>query len=277
MIVLFGTLGDQLFQWSFGEMLRGRGARVVADTSRCRPLQIGPLLQDWERLPVVVGLAGATAYRAEVTSLWRGYVTEHRRRYDADLLSRAESGRYVIGGFRSLLYFAEQSDAIRSKVTEFAENALTPEGRALLQHLRRQEDLAAFDVRRGPAGQTAGANGATGKALPSRYYGQAWEHLQADGFRSRIWFTDDAAWVRESLAGPDDLLVAGGLVTATAGRIALMSACRGRVLSNSSSVWWAGFLGRQPDAGGAVVAPARWFVQERLSPGDLLAAGWQLR
>jgi hypothetical protein len=272
-VVLFGSLGDQLFQWAFGEALRVRGARVVADASRCRPLQIEPLLEGWDRLPAVIGLAGAQAHRADVSSLWRGYVTEHQRHYDADLLGRAEHARYVVGGFRSLRYFAPRTDPVRARVAAFAESALTEEGRQLERLLRDQHDVAAFDVRRG---YPAMANGGRQKVLPTGYYEQAWERLTAHGFRRRAWFSDDLTWVSEKLAGPDDLLVDSGMVTANAGRLALMAACRGRVLSNSSSGWWAGFLGRQPEQGGSVVAPARWFVQERLSPGDLLGAGWQL-
>jgi hypothetical protein len=253
-VVLGGGLGDQLFQWAFAETLRGRTTRLVADATRCRPLQIEPLLDGWSRL-----------HRVDLgRRVWPGYVVERRPGYDEDLLVRARTGRYLVGAFRSLRYFGAEQDRVRSTVLGFAEDGLTGDGRAVLRYLRQADDVVAVHVER------------DGR-LPGSYYRQAFTGLAGQGFRRRLWVSDDPPWVARTLAAPDDLLLEDSLVSTQAGRIGLMSACRGRVLSTSTSAWWAGFLGRQPGEDGAVVAPARWFVQERLSPADLLAPGWQLR
>lgn len=263
-VVFSGGLGSQLFQWAFAQTLRGHASRLAAETSRCRTLEIEPLVADWARLSAMVGIAGATVHRADIARRWPGYVVERRRRYDEDLVERARTGRYLVGGFRSLRYFAEEQERVRGLVGRFAEQGLTGDGRAVLRYLAQEEDIAAVHVRR------AGT-------LPRSFYQQAFTRLNELGFRRRLWLSDDLSWVSKHLAAPDDLLLEPSLVSAPAGRVALMAACRGRILSDSTSAWWAGFLGRQPDEEGAVVAPARWFVQERLSPADLLAPGWQLR
>ena len=57
--------------------------------------------------------------------------------------------------------------------------------------------------------------------------------------------------------------------------MALMAACRGHVLANSSFSWWGAWLDARPDKW--VIAPRRWFsakTERTLSTNDLYCLGW---
>ena len=72
-------------------------------------------------------------------------------------------------------------------------------------------------------------------------------------------FSDDVAWARQNLATaglPVEFLPRGDAV----GDMALMSLCRGFILSNSTYSWWAQYLA---DPGRAVWAPDRWYAHTK--------------
>jgi len=268
-LVLQGDLGNQLFEWAFGEELRHRGTRVIVDASRCfrdQGLEIGPLLEGWPRLPDAFGVATAAAYRNDWVSRWPGYVVESQFGFDPHLLERAQAGRCVVGYFHSPVYFAPHADEVRQRVLAFASDALTRDGRAVRRYLSEHPDFVAVHVPPDEAllpSQRAGR-----RAQVVRDLDQEWQQLRRRGFAWRVWFGDDLGWVSQDLAGPGDLFVNESLMTRREGELALMAACRGRLLSSSTLSWWGGWLGQQPATGGVVVTHRRWEAD------DLVCDGW---
>ena len=96
--------------------------------------------------------------------------------------------------------------------------------------------------------------------------------MRERGLTSPIWFSDDVAFVRRELPGPDDLVCPHDAAHTDAGELAIMSVCRGRIIANSSFSWWGGWLG---DPHGPVIAPRRWFVDRETDLGDLIPRSWQ--
>lgn len=299
-LALQGGLGNQLYQWAFGTALRAAGVPLAVDVTRCRghrPLAIEPLIRDWPRVPRVVGLP--------LAALTRGRSTLRRPvrlvrddalaggEYDDALVAAIVSGGshrpqppgqarpglagpapwYLLGYFQSPRYFQEVRAQVTEQATAFVRSQLTPEGEQLYREWAGREDSVAIHVRRGDYLTDAAAAATHGVMAPSYYQG-ARELLDGQGLRRVAWFSDDLPWVEQTLARDGDRLITGeGLCTADGGEIALMSACRVRVLANSSFSWWAGFLGRPSSPERPIIAPAAWYKDGR-STGDRIMPGW---
>lgn len=88
-------------------------------------------------------------------------------------------------------------------------------------------------------------------------------------------FSDDIASARDLLRGLKDAVYLGGDVERPWEDIALMSACRGHVIANSSFSWWGAWLA--PAADKWVIGPRQWFApayQRTISTNDILCPGW---
>lgn len=272
-VALQGGLGNQLFQWAFAEALRRRGHHVQFDTLRCRgdrPLSIEPLLD---------GIAIASRWGA-VTRL-----AIHRllpqllnvvSEADLDVRDRGgalKGGRpvYLIGYFQAPAYFGEVADDVRARVSAYLRTMVTDTGRDFIDGAHESNSVAVH-VRRGDY-VTNPAAAAHHGTLGVDYYTQALRQVRMDPTARVTWFSDDLHWVRDNLAAEGDSLCADEWSTEPGGEIALMASCRTRIIANSSFSWWAGYLGRQPEVGGRVVAPSSWFAQND-KPSDLIPDSW---
>ena len=273
-IAIQGGLGNQLFQWAFATSLRQDGVQVRFDTVRCRgdrPLAIGPLLDGFTRGSTVGALTRAAAHRHAPG--WLELVEEGEFGFDEELAELARAERcYVAGYFQSPRYFENVAENVRRLALIFLESSLTPTGADFADELSRENSIAVH-VRRGDYVTNPVAAGHHG-ALKESYYDRALGSLRPEPSARVIWFSDDLEWTRNNLAAPGDQVCPSGLTTGAGGEIALMAACRTRIIANSSFSWWAGWLGAQADHGGRVFAPRRWFVNDEASTHDLLPESW---
>lgn len=273
-IALQGGLGNQLFQWAFATALRDDGVDVRFDTVRCRgnrPLVIGPLLDSFVQGSTVGGLSRAAAHR--FAPGWFKPVEEEQFGFDEGLVSLARSERcYIAGYFQSPRYFERVAADVRGRALTFLESFLTPTGIAFRDELFG-ENAVAVHVRRGDYVTNPVAAGHHG-TLQQSYYERALDSLREESGTRVIWFSDDLGWTQDNLAAPGDQVCPSGLTSGAAGEIALMAACRTRIIANSSFSWWSGWLGRQSDGAGRVFAPRQWFVNEEATTNDLLPESW---
>lgn len=277
-LALQGGIGNQLFQWAFGHRLRSAGVEVVVDSVRCRghrPLALGPLLDGWPRLSRPVGLTLAAAHRAGRRVPGVHTLTDAALAAADDPLVVAASPCYLVGYFQSPAWFAPVADDVRGRVMGELCRGLTPAGARRRTELQAEADTAAIHVRRGDYVTNAAAAAANG-ALGASYYRSARDELTRHGLRRVMWFSDDVAWVREHLAEPQDTFCEPGLTSTDGAEIALMAACRARVIANSSFSWWGGWLGAPAAPGAPVIAPRRWYADPSLSAQDLLLPEWTL-
>ncbi len=271
-----GGIGNQLFQWAFGSALRSRGVDLVLDSVRCRgdrPLALGHLVDGWPRLARPVGVALAAVHRAGRRTPGIRTLTDTDLAATSDPITDASSPCYLVGYFQSPAWFAPVAGLVREQILQELRRGLTPAGARRHAELLNDPDTAAIHVRRGDY-VTDAAAAATNGALGISYYEAAREELARRGLRRVMWFSDDVAWVREHLAGPEDVWCEPGLTKTDGAEIVLMAACRARVIANSSFSWWAGWLGAPATSDRPVIAPRRWFADPSLSAEELLLREW---
>src|ERR1700693_6295472 len=83
-------------------------------------------------------------------------------------------------------------------------------------------------------------------------------------------FSDDLAWAREHIVGPNIAFVDANPAEAAHDELRLMAACRHHIIANSSLSWWGAWLAR--DDRQVVVGPDPW-LSTRKTP-DLFPESW---
>lgn len=86
------------------------------------------------------------------------------------------------------------------------------------------------------------------------YYERAFSRFPGCSF---LVFSDDPRWCKENFHGGDFVVVSSG---DEAVDMALMSRCDHHIIANSTFSWWGAWIGGPT---GRVVAPARWFGNEK--------------
>lgn len=69
-------------------------------------------------------------------------------------------------------------------------------------------------------------------------------------------FTDDIEWVKEHIQLDDDMLIVPNYDISQFAYIELMSLCKHHIISNSSFSWWGAVLNEQDNA--TVICPSKW-------------------
>ena len=86
-------------------------------------------------------------------------------------------------------------------------------------------------------------------------------------------FSDDPRWARENLQTDIPTTFVDVHASDRAHEdLRLMRACKRFVIANSSFSWWGAWLGQSADK--VVVAPRRWFKDEKMDTSDLIPDDW---
>ena len=106
-------------------------------------------------------------------------------------------------------------------------------------------------------------------ALDMSYYKKALKQFEYDV--PVIVFSDDSAWCHEQDLFQDDRFM---ISENDSGYIdqCLMSMCSDFIIANSSFSWWAAWLGNR----GKVIAPKKWFPDDKHNLKDLYCKGWKV-
>lgn len=289
---VLGGLGNQLFQYLFGQALERRtGLTTQYDLSSFRTYKLhnGFALEDMfniridrapdraDRLSTLIGrsrfgrkLAGLAPRAAGLISL------ASDGGFSLDTMPASNKPRYFVGYWQNQPYTDQElADTIQAlsfssplvDATRDALQALDPtDPRCAALHIRRGDYLLS-----GPTGPNY--------ALPYAYFRQAIDELrQHHGIRRFVIFSDEICWAKEAFQGATEeiIFVDKAYSTSAAGDFRLFSAFTVKILSNSTFAWWAALLG--PEEGRIVIAPRPW-----LNPGyrgdhsqhPVLLEGWR--
>lgn len=274
-IRLKGGLGNQLFQWALACALEHRGHRVVIDPrlvqSGQRRLEVAELCQRY-RVSVAPSRGLSLAGRIGLNRTASGYrlIREPHFHYWPGIESVPE--RSLLDGYwQSPRYFAQVSTPVRVSVHAFAKAMLTTTGRELLDQIERAQASVSIHVRRGDYVAKASASQLLG-FVGEHYLDRAVDEMRSRGATAFYVFSDDLEWVAQHFAADDMHIVTRSVSVGPAGELALMTACQGHIIANSSFSWWGAWLDTRPSLG--VIVPRPWFRHDTESVDDLLPPSW---
>jgi hypothetical protein len=275
---LRGGLGNQMFQYAAARALAARHATgVVWDgrvfrRDRRRPLAIDRLavsgrVADPAEARALAPLRRAAARLAARAGLATRWFFEPGLAWDQGFEALPD-GTVLEGFFQSERYFAAIRDIL---LAEFAPRAAPPAAVAALAAAIRAGEAAALHVRRGDYAAHAATRRVHGLCTPG-YYRAALGRLAAAAPGARLHvFSDDLPWCRAALGLPADTVYVEGNAAAPEWDIALIAACRHRIIANSSFSWWGAWLG---DPAGLTIAPEPWFDDPALDGSGIVPGRW---
>jgi hypothetical protein len=235
-VALLGHLGNQMFQYAFGQ-------GMAATTGQEVQYNFDDVLKSFELAPYGVALTG---HRTSPV------YTEKSLLYEETVDIHAGS-TYFVGYWQNEKYFAHIEDKIRAQFT-----LNMPHLRPLTEKLANEESVA-VGVRRGdyllPDKQ------AFHGVLGLSYYAAAYTAIRAKFPNAKFYiFSDDPNWCREHMEGT---VLDGDKHE----HLYLFSKCQHAIIANSSFHWWGAWLGRCN-----TIAPREWF---RCGvPIDIVPARW---
>lgn len=281
-VALQGGLGNQLFQWAFGQGLAARGLPVQYD--------VGLFDLDPGRRYMLdkLGLSLPLSRHGGIGQT----IHEGTLRYQPDIWERAARAKDAVlrGYWQSERYFADIACQIRDPLR--LEDGWSQESIGVAMDIAKHGERAcAVHVRRSDNLRPAGI--AVHGLLSSpdcRYYPRAMALVasKVPGVHFYV-FSDEPDWCREHMAGPGVTIVGHNRPSFTVdaghdlhwqdgGRevedLYLMSLCRHAIIANSSFSWWGAWLGDANPAGRVVCAPARWFASRELDATDIGPGRW---
>jgi hypothetical protein len=186
--------------------------------------------------------------------------------YDPAFTTRG-AHTYLDGYWQSERYFSDSRNVIRRELTlPYQPNAANAPwlerimgSNAVCVHVRRGDYLAADHL-------------AEHGICAASYYEHAMR-LVAERVENPQFFvfSDDLAWSRRHIAGPDIAFVDANPVAAAHDELRLMAACRHHIIANSSLSWWGAWLAQHDSQ--VVIGPDPWFSARKETP-DLFPKSW---
>lgn len=285
---LIGGLGNQMFQYAF--------ARRVAERNRAEfKLDISALQEKYSLVTPrtyaldVFSISASFATIDEIAEIKNGTLPVWMRRlqqrfgfpmtenvfrekhYQFDPASLSLSGDvYCDGYWQSERYFSDIEALIRQ---DFSFRHTPSEPNEKLLRLIRGSDAVSLHVRRGDYVSDKKTNQYHGVCSPT-YYQAAFDRIRETVPMPRLFvFSDDATWAKAHLRFDCPIVfVEGNDGEKSYEDMRLMSECRHHIIANSSFSWWGAWLNPRPEK--VVIAPKKWFADERIDTSDLIPSGW---
>lgn len=285
-----GGLGNQMFQYAFGQSLSGD---VLYDlswfegdlasgkaTSRALELEAFCCELKVASATEVSHARGALVHRKSRIFPWLRKVFGGAKRdlyesvifedqacvFQAAFLEK-RTNAYYEGYFNSERYFLPIEDTIRADFQ--LRVPLTGENKQMLEQIS-STNAVSLHVRRGDY-----VNASKTYALCSLdYYQAAVEHILSNVENPHFFiFSDDLPWVLECLKLDCNFtLVDINDYKTGFNDLVLMRHCQHHIIANSTFSWWAAWLNPSPSK--IVIAPKDWFATEKKSDQDLIPDSW---
>lgn len=289
---LQGGLGNQLFQYAAGHALARRtGATLRLDLSHYArfdkrtylldcyavpaPISPEPSPLRWRGLPHRIAVKGCKMLGLSTKPLYSGWniYVQPGLPYDPAFESLAPPV-HLHGYFQSELYFASVAEEIRELFTirvptsaayAAARERIAATAWPVSLHVRRGDFISDPSLRE------------VNVPLGAPFYRAAMQLGERLSAKSPTYFvvSDDIALARELFGNDEKFVYLSDQVDRPWEDIALMAACRGHIIANSTFSWWGAWLDPHPDK--LVIAPRQWFalsLLRKVSTADLFCPGW---
>jgi Glycosyl transferase family 11 len=274
MIISFilGGLGNQFFQYAVGRQLaclQSVAFKIERRGYAFPKYAHHPYLLD--KFNIKADPARAIDYVALAAQAFRGSILTFERTdgFNGKVL-QIRHGTVLVGYWQSARYFSGIADVIREELT--LKEPPSVRTRELVAHIGATDAAVSVHVRR--------ADYLTPKSMTMfeqcslDYYREAIQLVaRSVGSPHFFVFSDDHAWTRANLQTefPTTYVEHNDGFKAYED-VTLMRACRHHIIANSTFSWWGAWL--NPNANKIVVAPRRWFKDDRYNLDDLLPPEW---
>ena len=268
-VKLHGGLGNQLFQWAFGQGLKAKGHDVAYDRTDCTYFK-NYQLNAWNLdVPLVTD-----PHASRTGAPWWGNAErvfhepgDYVGKFYPEVYDKPEDTLFR-GFYQTEQYFETSASAIRSALAR-PQGDMPEDIKHLEQEITSAPKSAFICVRRGDY-MTPALIKAFG-CLNKDWYVTARRHIELTiGWDTKFFvFSDDPDFCRKSFGAstiidhrqPNKDI---RMWPTAPWDLYLMSLCQHGVISNSSFAWWGGWLGdNQKDR--IVIAPDPWFQKHESS------------
>lgn len=279
-VKIWGGLGNQLFQYSFG-----RYAALQMGTEVKYHIQTTNALnnftqRDFALSPFNMGISEAnseeiTEYKRFHTeplarferklaqlfpTLFRDYYVETNTPMNAVPL-RLRDNCYYDGYWQSYKYLLGIDHFLRK---EMLLNQTLGQGAAVLLQQIKSTHSVGVHVRRADYLQHPAM-----LTCDMQYYEMAMSKFSSAENNIRFFiFSDDIEWCRKNFTGSAFVLAEGNKNYED---LYLMACCKHNIIANSTFSWWGGWLNNNPEK--KIIMPANWLRNGKTSEG-LLVPGW---
>jgi Glycosyl transferase family 11 len=283
---LLGGLGNQLFQYAAGRSVAnflGRplliDIRTILAEAPVRHYDLGAFRI---REGFVTGLEafytrwlGSVRVGGVFRSLFPGansykYLRDREEGFDERVFAPHDGPIVLHGYWQSYRYSERSVDELRRELA--FRNEPDRDNAVLLQDVQSCESVCVH-VRRGDYVNNPSFSENLG-TCDMDYYKHAFEIIAARVSRPKFFlFSDEPAWASSNLRFPGPAVtVDHNNGKSDAEDLRLMSRCRHFIIANSSFSWWGAWLSEGRNK--IVVAPTRWFKQDRVPATDRTPPGW---
>lgn len=283
---LQGGVGNQLYQYAIGRAVASRLERpLLIDARTIRPeapvrqyalsafrirgVLVSGSIAFCTRWVGSVRLGGAFQATFPPARRFR-YLRDREEGFDPKVFAMHPGPIVLHGYWQSYRYFEDIAPLLRADlefhVTPDVENA------RWIAHIESVEAVCVH-VRRGDYVSNPNFAATLGSCTPEYYRRGVAAILKRSKRPEFFVFSDDPAWARGNLRLPGRThILEHNLRRSDVDDMRLMSHCRHFIIANSSFSWWAAWLSRRP--GKSVIAPARWFVQDKTPSVDRIPPDW---
>jgi hypothetical protein len=273
-IRLWGGIGNQLFQYSFGEYLRLKTRQDVkydiasfGRSDKLRELEIKILNSDI----TTVSDIRFSHHRGLFNRFFRccfclkpnhHFIMETDFSEDMLSLLPTNSVLYLQGYWQKAIY---PNELLKTNPHFFVPHEKIPlEIQNIEKAIAAEKQTVALHVRRGDYFSSLKNRKRYGVCNPD-YYRNALHFLeQKQGNYKIMVFSDDLKWVKNNIQLSDDAFFVPNYPVNPFWFIYLMSCCRHNIISNSSFSWWGAYLNIHKNK--TIIAPTEWMIGSNIMP-----------
>ena len=292
---LFGGLGNQMFQYAFGQRLASASGREISfdvengfnDDFYGRKFSLDAFqsqLTKASRRDIPLGLGWRSPWQKLAKAGWKTLPLDRQRviyerapfQYDPTILPTCTlPGRYYYGYWQNEGYLLPIQDTLRHEFT--LRGPLPSPLLALMEEMADCRSVSVHVRRNHGIGQLGHVH-REAKDLHGGcdevYFQKAAAEIGVTAGTVFYIFSDNLAWAKANLKLPAVCRYVSDLGTwLDVEELMLMAACQHHIISNSTFSWWGAWLGK--NLAKVVVAPKIWMAGLRQDQINIYPQGWR--
>jgi hypothetical protein len=268
-VKIIGGLGNQMFQYSYAEMLRANGYKVKLDLSGFDAYKLhgGCQLQNFNTDIESATILEINSFKENslLNKLYRKVTLKNKKILKEKNLLFQENflkiidHTYVEGYFQSEKYFKNIRGTILNKFSMRQE--LSAYGKSIANQIVGTNNSCSIHVRRGDYLNDINKN--LFGTCSVEYYNNAISLINTQYNDTTFFiFSNDIKWCKNNFDMKNVVFINSNEVRTPNEDIYLMSLCKNNIIANSSFSWWGSWLNNNADK--VVIAPKEWFLDKTL-------------